>query len=506
MMVARHIPEGSPLSSNKRRKTDAPVPTFSESVEHYTAPPSERPYPTDRPAQKALLLAVDFSEPDNMWAIQDSLGELERLAGTVDVVVVGTVTQKLPHPVPGTFVGSGKLKEIVHLREALHYDIIIVDAELTPAQQRNLETELGVLVIDRTALILDVFARRAQTHEGRLQVELAQLQYRLPRLTRMWTHLSRQAAGGVGLRGPGETQLEADRREAGARISYLKKQLEQVQTHRDLHRGQRQGNQVPIIGLVGYTNAGKSTLLNTFTGATVLSEDKLFATLDPTTRQTHFPSGRAVLMTDTVGFINNLPTTLVAAFRATLEEINEASVLVHVLDVTHPNVAEQAATVQEVLEELGADDKPIVLALNKIDALGPEGFEGLDPEVRAAIGRAVGADVLASAVPISARNGYGLDTMMNAVETTLEAEYDFVPVRVRIPFDRQELVDRFHRLARVEESTYDESGATLRGSLPRAFVGRFAGLIQEMPRTIEGGRANETPVAADPSRPVAAAG
>ena len=497
-----------PLSSNKRRKTDAPVPAFSDAVEHYTAPPSERPYPTDRPAQKALLLAVDFDGPDDMWAIQDSLGELERLAGTVDVVVVGTVTQKLPHPVPGTFVGSGKLQEIQHLREALHYDIVIVDAELTPAQQRNLETELGVLVIDRTALILDVFARRAQTHEGRLQVELAQLQYRLPRLTRMWTHLSRQAAGGVGLRGPGETQLEADRREAGARISYLKKQLEQVQTHRELHRGQRRDSRAPIVALVGYTNAGKSTLLNTFTGADVLSEDKLFATLDPTTRQARFPSGRSVLLTDTVGFINNLPTTLVAAFRATLEEINEASVLVHVLDVTHPNVAEQAATVNEVLEELGADDKPIVLALNKIDALGPEGVDGLDPAVRAAIAKAVGEDVLANAVAISARTGAGLDAMMNAVEATLEAEYDFVPVRVRFPFDRQELVDRFHRLARVEETAYDEGGATLRGSLPRAFVGRFAGFIQVLPQALEGGRldAVPAPLAASVERPVAVAG
>lgn len=505
-------PEGLPLSSNKRRKTDAPVPTFSEAVEHYTAPPSERPYPTDRPAQKALLLAVDFDEPGNMWKIDDSLGELERLAGTVDVVVVGTVTQKLPHPVPGTFVGSGKLKEIQHLREALHYDIIIVDADLTPAQQRNLETELGVLVIDRTALILDVFARRAQTHEGRLQVELAQLQYRLPRLTRMWTHLSRQAAGGVGLRGPGETQLEADRREAGARVSFLKKQLEQVETHRDLYRSQRRDNQAPIVALVGYTNAGKSTLLNTFTGADVLSEDKLFATLDPTTRQARFPSGRAALMTDTVGFINNLPTTLVAAFRATLEEINEASVLVHVLDVTHPNVAEQAATVNEVLEELGADDKPIVLALNKMDALGAGGLDELDPAILDALRKAVGADALANAVPISARNGYGLDTMMNVVEVTLEAEYDFVPVRVRIPFDRQELVDRFHRLARVQETAYDEHGVTLHGTLPSAFVGRFAGFIQELPRSLEGGRAGEMlpdvpmPMAAGEPASVAIAG
>ena len=464
------------------------MPSFTESVDHYTAPPSERPYPTQRPVQCALLLAVDFDEPDNLWAVKDSLSELERLAGTVDVAVVGTVTQKLPHPMPGTFVGKGKLTEIRNLREALLYDLVLVDAELTPTQQRNLETELGVLVIDRTALILDVFARRAQTHEGRLQVELAQLNYRLPRLTRMWTHLSRQAAGGVGLRGPGETQLEADRREAGARISFLKKQLEQVQTHRDLHRGQRRGNLMPVVALVGYTNAGKSTLLNTFTGASVLSEDKLFATLDPTTRQAEFPSGRGVLLTDTVGFINNLPTTLVAAFRATLEEINEANVLVHVLDVTHPNAAEQAATVMDVLEELGADDKPMVLALNKIDALGPDGLDGLDPAVRAGIERAVGAEVFARAVPVSAQHGTGLDDLMATVEVTLEAEYDYVPVRVRVPFDRQELVDRFHRLARVESTDFDQHGAILNGMIPSAFVGRFAPFITRLPRSIAGGR------------------
>ena len=494
--AARLIPEGLPLSSNKRRKTDQPVPSFQDAAAHYTAPPSERPYPTERPQQRALLLAVDFDEPDNLWALDDSLGELERLAGTVDVQVVGTVTQKLPHPMPGTFVGSGKLTEIKNLRDALHYDIIIVDAELTPAQQRNLETELGVLVIDRTALILDVFARRAQTHEGRLQVELAQLQYRLPRLTRMWTHLSRQAAGGVGLRGPGETQLEADRREAGARISFLRKQLEQVTAHRELHRGQRRGNLMPIVALVGYTNAGKSTLLNTFTGSTVLSEDKLFATLDPTTRQAEFPSGRGVLLTDTVGFINNLPTTLVAAFRATLEEINEANVLVHVLDVTHPNVAEQAATVNDVLEDLGADGKPVVLALNKVDAL-PGGIEGLAPEIREAIAASVGEELLANAVPISARKNVGLDDLMNAVERTLEAEYDFVPVRVRVPFDRQELVERFHRLARVESTDFDEHGAILRGLLPSAFVGRFEGFVQVMPRSLDGGRAGDPVVPAE---------
>ncbi len=229
------------------------------------------------------------------------------------------MTQKLPHPLAGTYVGKGKLEEIKERRETLGYDLVVVDDELSPAQQRNLEKALEVKIIDRTALILDVFAHRASTHEGRLQVELAQHQYRLPRLTGMWTHLSRQGVGGVGLRGPGETQLESDRRELNKRIVQIKRELAEVHTHRQLYRERRRAAPVPVVALVGYTNAGKSTLLNTLTGAGVLAEDKLFATLDPTTRRAELPGGREVLFTDTVGFINNLPTLLIAAFRSTLE-------------------------------------------------------------------------------------------------------------------------------------------------------------------------------------------
>lgn len=337
---------------------------------------------------------------------------------------------------------------------------------MSPAQQRNLEKALEVKILDRTALILDVFARRARTHEGRLQVELAQLEYRLPRLTGMWTHLSRQAVGGVGLRGPGETQLEVDRREASKRIAFIKRELGEVHRHRELYREHRRERNAPVIALVGYTNAGKSTLLNALTGAGVLAEDKLFATLDPTTRRVTLPGGRGVLFTDTVGFINNLPTMVIAAFRATLEEINEAALLVHVLDVTHPNAGEQMQTVHEVLEEIGADDRPAIMALNKTDLLTANGGGAL-AQARDALG------LNDDAVPISAVNGIGLDGLLARVESEMERLERYVTVRVTIPFDRAELVDLFHRRGTVEGTTYDESGATVSGRLPERALSHF---------------------------------
>jgi len=419
-----------------------------------------------------LLVAVD--KYGASWQVEDALEELARLTETAGVEVVGSVTQKLSHPLAGTYVGKGKLEEIKELKETLEYDLLIVNDELTPAQQRNLEKALEIKILDRTALILDVFARRAQTHEGRLQVELAQLEYRLPRLTGMWTHLSRQSVGGVGLRGPGETQLEADRREAGKRIAFIKGELAQVHRHRQLYRDRRRERQAPVVALVGYTNAGKSTLLNALTGAGVLAEDQLFATLDPTTRRAALPDGRDVLITDTVGFINNLPTMLIAAFRATLEEINEASVIVHVLDITHPNAAEQADTVEKVLEELGADDKPTVMALNKIDAFGGEGAISI---VELTKGLNLPADVVA----VSARERVGLDKLLATVEALLEQERHFVTVTVALPYSRSELVDRFHRLGRVEETSHDERGTTLRGVLPESALSLFTPFL-----TVEG--------------------
>jgi GTP-binding protein HflX len=272
--------------------------------------------------------------------------------------------------------------------------------------------------------------------------------------------------------------LESDRRELGKRIVHLKRELNEVHTHRQLYRDRRRGAPIPVVALVGYTNAGKSTLLNALTGSTVMAEDKLFATLDPTTRRRAVPSGREVLITDTVGFINNLPTLLIAAFRATLEEIDEASVLVHVVDVTHPNAAEQVQTVLDVLEELGADNKPIITALNKIDALGDGQANSLDiDQLVARLGPA--ADLAFNPVAISAQEHLGFDKLMACVETALEVDEEFVPVTLMLPFARTDLVDRFHQLGRVEQRSYDESGTTLQGMLPARELGRFSPYIAQ---------------------------
>ncbi len=428
-------------------------------------PITQHTHSTNKPAEHALLVAVD--RLGATWQIEDALEELARLAESADVEVVGSITQKLRHPISGTYVGKGKLEEIKELQESVEYDLVIFNDELTPAQQRNLEKALDVKIIDRTALILDVFARRARTHEGRLQVELAQLEYRLPRLTGMWTHLSRQAVGGVGLRGPGETQLEVDRREAGKRIAAIKQDLSEVHRHRELYRDRRRERQTPVVALVGYTNAGKSTLLNTLTGAGVVAEDKLFATLDPTTRRVALPDGRDVLFTDTVGFINNLPTMLIAAFRATLEEINEAALLVHVVDSTHENAAEQIETVNQVLEELGADGKPTVIALNKSDQWSPEA--GQSP-ANVAASLALPADTIA----ISGLSGDGVPNLLARVQHELDALQHLVPVSLTVPYNRTDLVDQFHQAGRVISTDYTEEGTTLTGWLPESAAGRFS--------------------------------
>ncbi len=407
-----------------------------------------------------MLAAVRWNE--NGWTTDDSLEELARLAESADLEVVGAVAQNLSRPNPTSYLGKGKVQEVKAAREELQYDVLVVDEELSPSQLRNLEETLDVKVIDRTALILDIFARRAQTHEGRLQVELAQLEYRMNRFTRMWTHLSRQTMGGVGLRGPGETQLEVDRRRAQERVTLLKEELAEVHGHREQYRQKRRQSGVPIVALVGYTNAGKSTLLNRLTDADVLAENKLFATLDPTTRKITLPSGRDALMTDTVGFINQLPTQLVAAFRATLEEISEADVLVHVVDLTHPNAEEQAATVRKVLGELNVADKPTVVALNKVDVLGGD----VPAEMREAL------ELPEAYVPVSAITGQGIGELLARVESALTDT--MAEMRVCIPYDHSALVERFHRSGRVASVEYGERGITMQGLIPQRDAAKLA--------------------------------
>lgn len=359
---------------------------------------------TARTPEQALLVGVGIKGRRSPWAVADSLEELAQLADTAGAEVAGTVSQQLEAP-SHTYVGKGKLQEIADARRTIGFGTLICDDELTPTQQQNLERALGerVKVIDRTALILDVFARHARTREGRLQVELAQSEYLLPRLAGQWNHLER-LGGGIGTRGPGETQIETDRRLVGQRIQRLKQELEKVRRHRAQYRARRRRNRQPVVALVGYTNAGKSSLLNALSDAGVIARGQLFSTLDPVTRKVRLPDGNDALLTDTVGFIQKLPTTLVAAFRATLEEVQDASVLLHVVDISHPNAAEQVEVVEDILRDLNITDTPRVLALNKVDLLDSAGDAGFVP----------GTDGI-RAVLTSAVTGAGLNDLLQAV-------------------------------------------------------------------------------------------
>src|SRR5258707_3259665 len=367
--------------------------------------------------EQGFLVGASVRGSRPLIPLEDSLDELALLARTAGIEVVGRATQHMNQIDPNTFIGSGKVEEIHEEVAQLGADVVIFDDELSPRHQRELENTFGeeIKVLDRSALILDIFAHHANTREGSLQVELAQYEYRLPRLTRQWTHLARQTGGGggrggsagVGLRGPGETQLEVDRREIGRRISKLKEELEAVRAHRGRHRAQRTRMGLPVVALVGYTNAGKSTLLNALTGAKVYAANQLFATLDPTTRRLTLPGGKAALFSDTVGFIQKLPTTLIAAFRATLEEVTEADVLIHVVDVSHPNDRAQIETVEDTLAEIEMPRVPRILALNKVDRLeGKLASSYLERTDYSAV------------IPISAAKGTRLDHLLAAVEAS----------------------------------------------------------------------------------------
>src|SRR3989454_6647211 len=377
---------------------------------HHTAEPQER----------AFLVAAQLKHWGSdghgtngiggRWNAESSLEELALLADTAGARVVGQTLQRLESRNPATYVGKGKVSEIASQRSEVDYSTVIFDDELTPSQQRNLEGELDVKVLDRTALILDIFAQHARTREGRLQVELAQHEYILPRLRGQWSHLER-LEGRIGTRGPGETQLETDRRLIRDKISRLKREIERVRSQRALHRRQRAKQGIPVVSLVGYTNAGKSTLMRALSGADVLVQDRLFATLDPVTRRIRLPLGGFALLTDTVGFIQKLPTQLVAAFRATLEELEEATLLLHVVDITHRDAEEQAQTVEETLVKLGLAERPRLTVLNKVDLL-EDGRWKMEDEARASMWARDG-------IAISAAKGWGLDELRAGIEAAL---------------------------------------------------------------------------------------
>jgi len=425
--------------------------------------------PTRRPQERAFLVGVEMRGHENLLSIADSLAELSLLAHTAGIAVVGQTSQKLDHPNSKTFIGSGKVEEVSALAEEALADVIIFDDELSPRHQRELEAVFGekIRVLDRTALILDIFAQHADTREGALQVELAQYEYRLPRLTRAWTHLARQAGGaggrsgvgGVGLRGPGETQLEVDRRDIRRRIDFLRGELEKVRAHRQRYRSRRKRSRIPVVALVGYTNAGKSTLLNRLARADVYVADQLFATLDPTTRRVELPGGSPVLFTDTVGFIQKLPTNLVAAFRATLEEIAEANLLLHVLDITHLNVQAQARAVYETLEEIEASHIPVLTVLNKIDHLS-------DPQAaREAL------KSFPDAVAISALTGEGLSDLLEKVQEILFENY--VPLEITLPYNEGRLISLFHEQGQIERIEHVEAGIEIQGRIPGRYLSQF---------------------------------
>jgi GTP-binding protein HflX len=426
------------------------------------------------PQEKAFLVAVDTGAEEG-WNAEDSLAELANLATTAGADVVGAEWQNRRHVDPHWYVGKGKAAELIAAKSETGFDLLVADDELSPTQQKTLEELVKVKVIDRSRLILDIFAQHARTHEGRLQVELAQLEYQLPRLTRLWTHLSR-TQGGIGSRGPGESQLETDRRVIRERIKKMKDRVEDVRKARATAARGRDRRLYATVGIVGYTNSGKSTLLNALVGSEVtLAEDKLFATLDPTSRQVKLGDGQTAILTDTVGFIHKLPHQLVDAFRATLEEVNRADALVEVVDAADAHATEHRATVQAVLDELGAGDKPRLVAYNKADLL---------TSVAGGDGNGGGGAALASAAPsvggavfVSALTGFGLDTLRVELSALLASLWEEIDVRV--PYTEGELLARVRERGTIDIE-YGDRDVRIRGKVAPALAAELRG------RTVDG--------------------
>jgi GTP-binding protein HflX len=400
--------------------------------------------------ERAILIGLE-QDGVSKWDLRDSMEELAELANSAGAEVVDTVTQKLQRPTAPYYIGKGKAESIKDSIQDRRVTSVIFDDELSPAQGRNLETLLARKVLDRTQLILDIFAQRARSREGRLQIELAQLQYLLPRLTRMWHHLSRQT-GGIGTRGPGETQLEVDRRRVQERIARLERELESVRKTRAVQRQGRKRHQWPVAAVVGYTNAGKSTLLNLLTGADVVAADKLFATLDPTTRSFALLNKQRVLLTDTVGFLRKLPHTLIESFKATLEEVNEADLLIHVVDLSHPRVDEQMEAVDKVIKELDAFGKQTLIVFNKIDNLA-------DRELAETY-----VSKFRDSVAISARTGEGVSKLVSTLQDALSSWR--LRLQFRLPAKESALIAEIHRVGHVLELRYEGENALIVAHVP----------------------------------------
>ena len=394
--------------------------------------------------------------------VSESLAELEELAETAGTQIVGEGVQKLATPVAATYIGGGKAEEFAKSCQESNVDTVIFDDELSPAQTRNLEKIFGCKIMDRTALILEIFGQRARTREGKLQIEHAQLKYLLPRLTRFWSHLSRQRGSTGSIGGEGESQLEADRRKIQERLDKITSELELVRRQRETQRAGRQRSNWPLASIVGYTNAGKSTLLNRLTGAAVLVEDKLFATLDPTTRRLRLPTKQNVLLTDTVGFIRKLPHGLVEAFKATLEEVVQADLLLHVVDISHPLAVEQIDAVNTVLMEIGAAEKPVLMVFNKVDQLPG----GVAPLLR---------EKFPNSVSISAKTGEGIAPLLAELGTQLRPVREYLDLRV--PLEQAALIARIHAVGQVVASRYGGKNARFKVRIPPHLVDEFAPFV-----------------------------